>query len=65
MSSADLVAPGGTLVYSVCTLTAAETTKVLDAIGADLGSLWFQTSGKRSLTPHARPGRHVLFGLDS
>ncbi len=33
-AAAELVAPGGTLVYSVCTLTAVETTSVAEAFGA-------------------------------
>jgi 16S rRNA C967 or C1407 C5-methylase (RsmB/RsmF family) len=33
-AAADLVRPGGTLVYSVCTLTAAETTGVDDRLAA-------------------------------
>ncbi|MYD06062.1 MAG: hypothetical protein F4098_05605 [Acidimicrobiaceae bacterium] len=41
-SAADLVIPGGTLVYSVCTLTAAETTEVLEATDADLAALGFE-----------------------
>ena len=41
-SAADLVVAGGTLVYSVCTLTAAETTKVLEATGTDLSALGFK-----------------------
>lgn len=31
-SAASLIAPGGTLVYAVCTLTSAETTAVADAV---------------------------------
>jgi 16S rRNA (cytosine967-C5)-methyltransferase len=34
-AAADLVRPGGTLVYSVCTLTAAETTGVDDWLAAE------------------------------
>ena len=34
-AAAGLVRPGGTLVYSVCTLTVAETTAVADAFAAD------------------------------
>jgi 16S rRNA (cytosine967-C5)-methyltransferase len=33
--AAEVVAPGGTLVYSVCTLTAAESTAVADRFAAD------------------------------
>ena len=40
-SAAELVVSGGTLVYSVCTLTAAETTGVLEATVADLNALGF------------------------
>ena len=34
-AAADLVVPGGVLVYSVCTLTSAETTDVADRFAAD------------------------------
>ncbi|MDE0065403.1 MAG: hypothetical protein OXN44_00870 [Acidimicrobiaceae bacterium] len=39
--AAELVVAGGTLVYSVCTLTAAETTGVLEATCAALSALGF------------------------
>ena len=34
-AAAPLVRPGGTLVYSVCTLTRVETVEVADAFGAE------------------------------
>lgn len=41
IAAAALVRPGGTLVYSVCTLTAAESTGVVDACRAELAALDF------------------------
>ncbi len=53
--AAELVVSGGTLVYSVCTMTAAETTGVIEATGADLNELGFeQAASDLSLpTPEA------------
>jgi 16S rRNA (cytosine967-C5)-methyltransferase len=45
-SAADLVRPGGTLVYSVCTLTAAESTAVDEALAGE----------RRGLVPLDPPG---------
>lgn len=42
-ASAERVRPGGTIVYSVCTINAAENEAVVDAMGlapADLGAEW-------------------------
>lgn len=50
-SAAPLVAPGGTLVYSVCTLSAAETTEVVGATGAELAALGFIQQSSRLLVP--------------
>ena len=41
LASAPLVRPGGTLVYSVCTLTRAESTEVVAAASAALAELGF------------------------
>jgi len=41
LASASLVRPGGTLVYSVCTLTRAESTEVVAAAASVLAELGF------------------------
>ncbi len=50
-SAAPLVAPGGTLVYSVCTLNAAETTEVVDATGGELAALGFTLQSNGMAVP--------------
>ncbi len=50
-SAAPLVAPGGTLVYSVCTLSTAETAGVTGATGPELGVLGFTEQSSRLLLP--------------
>ena len=52
IEAAGLVRPGGTLVYSVCTLTAAESSGVVDAVHARLEALRYRV---------ARPLEIVLF----
>jgi len=44
-SAAPLVKPGGTLVYSVCTLTKRESVDVVGAVAADLAELGFVATG--------------------
>ncbi|MCH1435834.1 MAG: hypothetical protein L7U56_09195, partial [Acidimicrobiales bacterium] len=41
LASAPLVRPGGTLVYSVCTLTRAESTEVVASAASALAELGF------------------------
>ena len=43
LASAPLVRPGGTLVYSVCTLTRAESTDVVAATAGALAELGFRS----------------------
>ncbi len=50
-SAAPLVAPGGTLVYSVCTLSFAETNEVVTATGAELAALSFTEQSSSLLVP--------------
>ena len=50
-SAASLVALGGTLVYSVCTLSAAETAGVVGAAGSELGALGFAEQSSGLLLP--------------
>ena len=52
-SAAPLVAPGGTLVYSVCTLIFAETAEVVAATGAELAALGFAGQSSSLLVPTA------------
>ena len=52
-SAAPLVAPGGTLVYSVCTLSTAETAGVTGATGSELGALGFTEQSSRLLLPNS------------
>jgi 16S rRNA (cytosine967-C5)-methyltransferase len=44
LASSELVAPGGRLVFSVCTLTAAETTEVADHVVATLAPSGFEVT---------------------
>jgi 16S rRNA (cytosine967-C5)-methyltransferase len=63
LAAASTVRPGGRLLYSVCTLTAVETTgvaaRVLDALGADFEVLdpppapWRPWGPGALLLPHA------------
>lgn len=55
VEAATLVRPGGTLVYSVCTLTAAESSGVVEAVGTRLADLRLSVS---------RPLEVVLPGPD-
>ena len=50
-SAAPLVAPGGTLVYGVCTLSNAETTEVIGATGPELIALGFEQQSSDLLLP--------------
>ena len=55
--AAELVAPGGTLVYSVCTLTLAEGDGVVD--GSDLGRDLVETSRRMLVPDDERDGMFV------
>ena len=57
-AAAPLVKPGGTLVYSVCTLTRAESTAVVTETSSVLGELGFTASD-------APPGAWEQFGSDT
>ncbi|MEM7143173.1 MAG: transcription antitermination factor NusB [Actinomycetota bacterium] len=50
LASAPLVRPGGTLVYSVCTLTRAESVDVVEAVRSRLATLGFTASAGESDT---------------
>jgi 16S rRNA (cytosine967-C5)-methyltransferase len=66
-AAADLVAPGGTLAYGVCTLTAAETIGVVDRLSLDgfeavpAGEPWRPLGSGGLLLPDERSDGMALF----
>jgi 16S rRNA (cytosine967-C5)-methyltransferase len=59
-AAADAVRPGGTVLYSVCTWTRAETDEVVDELLRRRPDLSVPAGGRRQLWPHRDGGDGVF-----